>query len=146
MSPHVLRLLLLPAAYRETSQETHAALDTLIETGSDSLRETTPAEQESDSEGTDLVGCQELRRRWKSLGRLVALGLPRCSAAPPCGHVQTRPMAGSPLVGPELSPAHYAHLAHKTRHGAAADYLILDEEAGIEGLSKALGPVGILPQ
>ena len=96
--------------------------------------------------GTGLVGCQERRRRWRSLGRLVALGLHRCPVAPPYEHVLTRPMAGSPLVGPELSPAHYAHLAHKTRHGAAADYLILDEEAGIEGPSKAQGPVGILPQ
>jgi hypothetical protein len=96
--------------------------------------------------GTGLVGCQERRRRWRSLGRLVALGLPRCSAAPQCEHVLTRPMAGSPPGGPEQSPAHYAHLAHKIQHGAAADYLILDEEAGTEGLSKARGPVGILPQ
>ena len=55
-------------------------------------------------------------------------------------------MADDLLAEHEQSLARCAPLAHKTRNEAAADYLMLDEEAGIEGLSQVHGPVRFLPQ
>ena len=55
-------------------------------------------------------------------------------------------MADDHLAAHEQSLARCAPLAHKTRNEAAADYLVLDEEAETGGLFQVHGPVRFLPQ